>query len=148
MKELTGHAERTTPASHEQCMALLEAVDSYPNWYPAVVKSVEVLERNDQGRPTKAQTKLHVQHGPITRDFDLTMDVHVDPAGVVRLSRIPHHGSDGEKFDVTWRVSGAGPSQIRLDLAANLNVPRFLPLGDVGESMAAGFVNAATRALG
>jgi Polyketide cyclase / dehydrase and lipid transport len=148
VKELTGHAERTTPASHAQCMALLEAVDGYPNWYPEVVKSVEVLERNDQGRPTKAQTKLHVQHGPITRDFDLTMDVQVDPAGVVRLSRIPHHGSDGEKFDVTWRVSGAGPSQIRLDLAANLNVPRFLPLGDVGESMAAGFVNAATRALG
>jgi ribosome-associated toxin RatA of RatAB toxin-antitoxin module len=147
VKELTGHAERTTPASHERCMALLEAVDEYPNWYPEVVKSVEVLERNDQGRPTKAQTKLHVQHGPITRDFDLTMDVQVDPAGVVRLSRIPHHGSDGEKFDVTWRVSGAGPSQIRLDLAADLNVPRFLPLGDVGESTAAGFVNAATRAL-
>ena len=147
MKELTGHAERTTPASHERCMALLEAVDGYPNWYPEVVKSVEVLERNDQGRPTKAQTKLHVQHGPITRDFDLTMDVQVDPAGVVRLSRIPHHRSDGEKFDVTWRVSGAGPSQIRLDLAADLNVPRFLPVGDVGESMAAGFVNAATRAL-
>ena len=147
MKELTGHAERATPASPERCLSLLEAVDGYPNWYPEVVKSVAVLERNDQGRATKAQTKLHVQHGPITRDFDLTMDVEVDPGGVVKLRRIPHHGGDGEKFDVTWRVSGAGPTQIRLDLAANLNVPRFLPLGDVGESMAAGFVNAATRAL-
>jgi Polyketide cyclase / dehydrase and lipid transport len=147
VKELTGHAERATPASHERCMALLEAVDGYPGWYPEVVKSVEVLDRNDQGRPTRAQTRLHVQYGPITRDFDLTMGVQVDPAGVVKLSRIPHHGSDGEKFDVTWRVSGTGPSQIRLDLAANLNVPRFLPLGEVGESMAAGFVNAATKAL-
>ena len=128
-------------------MSLLEAVDGYPTWHPAVVKSVEVLERGPQGQPTKAQTKLHVQHGPITRDFDLTMDVQVDPAGTVKLSRIPHHGGDGEKFDVIWRVSGDGPTQIRLDLAANLNVPRFLPLGDVGESMAAGFVNAATTAL-
>jgi len=147
VKELTGHAQRATPASLEQCLTLLEAVDGYPNWYPEVVKSVEVLERNDRGRPTKAQTKLHVVHGPLTRDFDLTMNVQVDPTGVVKLTRVPHHGSDGEKFDVIWHVSGADPTQIRLDLAANLNVPRFLPLGDVGESMAAGFVNAATRAL-
>ena len=56
-------------------MALLAAVDRYPSWHPDVVKDVEVLERDDQGRPTKARTKLHVQHGPITRDFDLTMEV-------------------------------------------------------------------------
>jgi hypothetical protein len=129
-------------------MSLLEAVDQYPTWHPDVVKSVDVLERNDQGQPTKAQAKLHVQHGPITRDFDLTMDVQVDPAGTVKLSRIPHHGGDGEKFDVIWQVTGAGPSQIGLDLAAGLNVPRFLPLGDVGESLASGFVNAAATALG
>jgi Polyketide cyclase / dehydrase and lipid transport len=128
-------------------MTLLEAVDQYPSWHPTVVKSVDVLERNEQGRATKARAKLHVQHGPLTRDFDLTMDVQVDPAGTVKLSRIPHHGADDEKFDVIWRVSGDGPTQIRLDLAANLNVPRFLPLGDVGESLAAGFVNAATTAL-
>ena len=147
MKELTGHAQRTTPASHERCLSLLEAVDGYPSWYPEVVKSVEVLERNDHRRPTKAQTKLHVQHGPIVKDFDLLMDVQVDPTGMVKLSRIPHHGADAEKFDVIWRLTGAGPIQIRLDLAANLSVPRFVPLGDVGNSIAAGFVEAATRAL-
>ncbi len=147
MKELTGTASASTPASPEACIALLAAVDRYPSWHPDVVKDVEVLERDDQGQPTKARTKLHVQHGPVTRDFDLTMAVAVDPAGTVKLSRIPHERSDGEKFDVTWRVSGAGPSQIRLDLAANLDVPRFLPLGGVGDSMAGGFVSAATRAL-
>jgi hypothetical protein len=128
-------------------MSLLEAVDQYPTWYPAVVKSVEVVERNDQGRPTKAQTNLHVERGPIVKDFNLLMDVQVDPNGTVKLSRVPHHGSDAEKFDVIWRVSGSGPSQIRLDLAADLNVPRFLPLGDVGNALASGFVEAATKAL-
>ncbi len=147
MKELTGHAERTTPASQQQCLSLLAAVDRYPSWHPDVVKSVDVLERDDQGQPTQARTKLHVERGPIVRDFDLLMEVQVDPAGVVKLSRIPHHGGDGEKFDVIWRLRGAGPTQIRLDLAANLNVPRFLPLGDVGDSIASGFVNAATTAL-
>ena len=99
------------------------------------------------GRP-RSHAKLHVQHGPITRDFDLTMEVKRDPPGAVRLSRIPHHGSDGEKFDVNWFVSNASPTQISLDLAANLDVPRFLPLGGIGDAMAAGFVSAATRALG
>jgi hypothetical protein len=129
-------------------MSLLAAVDRYPSWHPQVVKSVEVLEVGDQGQPTKARAKLHVERGPMTRDFDLLMDVHVDPGGMVKLSRIPHHRADRERFDVIWWVTGSGPTQIRLDLAAMLNVPRFLPLGDVGESLAAGFVNAATRQLG
>ena len=147
MKELTGTASATTPASPEACLALLAAVDRYPSWHPDVVKSVDVLERDDQGQPTQARTKLHVQHGPITRDFDLTMAVAVDPAGTVKLSRIPHHRSDGEKFEVNWRVTGGQPTQIGLDLVAGLDVPRFLPLGGVGDSIAEGFVSAATRAL-
>ncbi len=147
MKELTGTASATTPASPEACIALLAAVDRYPSWHPDVVKAVDVLERDDHGHPSKVQAKLHVQHGPVTRDFDLTMDVQADPAGAVKLSRIPHHGRDGEKFEVSWHVDGGGPTRIRLDLAADLDVPRFLPLGGVGDSMAEGFVSAATRAL-
>lgn len=148
MKELTGRATGTTNASSEESLALLGAVDGYPNWYPEVVKSVDVLERDDQGQPTKVQAKLHVQHGPITRDFDLTMEVKRYPPGAVRLSRVPHDGSDGEKFDVNWFVGPVEPTAISLDLAANLDVPRFLPLGGIGDAMAGGFVSAATRKLG
>jgi len=148
VKELTGHAEGTTPASPEACLSLFADVDRYPDWYPDVVKQVEVLERDDQGRPTKAHTKLHVHYGPITHDFDLRMDVKHDPPGAVRMSRIPHGGGDGEKFDVNWFVSGASPTRIAVDLAANLDVPRFLPLGGIGDSIAQGFVSAATKELG
>jgi Polyketide cyclase / dehydrase and lipid transport len=148
VKELTGSASGTTNASSEESLALLAAVDRYPSWHSAVVKEVDVLERDDQGQPTKVRTKLHVQYGPITHDFDLKMAVKVDPAGAVKLSRIPHHGDDGEKFEVAWRVSGAGPTQIRLALDASLDVPRFLPLGGVGDSIADGFVNAARKELG
>ncbi len=148
MKELKGHAEGTTDATSEQCMSLFEAVDDYPSWHPEVVKSVEVVERDDDGQPTRVRTKLHVERGPLTHDFSLLMDVRINPSGGVMLRRVPHDGDDGEKFEVIWRLSGAAPTQIRLDLAASLNVPRFLPLGDVGDSMAAGFVNAAKRKLG
>lgn len=138
-----------TPASQGQCLSLLEAVDRYPSWHPTVVREAEVLERDGQGHPTKVRAKLHVERGPLTKDFDLTMAASVDPAGVVKMTRISHGPSDRERFDVTWRVGhgeGAG-SQIRLDLAANLSVPGFLPLGGVGDSLAGGFVDAAVRAL-
>ena len=129
-------------------MALFEDIDRYPTWHPDVVKEAEVLERDAQGHPTKAHCKLHVERGPMTRDFDLMMAVTVDPAGTVKLSRIPHQPSDGERFNVTWTVAGGNPSTtIQLDLLADLNVPRFIPLGGVGDEIAQGMVNAATRAL-
>src|ERR1700733_10985992 len=125
MKELTGSASATTVATPAQAMALLEAIEGYPSWAPDVVKEAEVLERDAGGHPTKARTKLHVERGPLTRDFNLLFDVKVDTAGRIALSRVPHEPSDGER----------------------LNVPRFMPLGDVGDATAQQLVSAATRAL-
>jgi Polyketide cyclase / dehydrase and lipid transport len=147
VKELTGSASAATPATPEQCLALLEAIDRYPTWHPDVVKQADVLERDPQGHPTKARCRLHVERGPLTRDFDLLMSVNVDPAGTIALRRIPHKPGDQERFDVTWRVEGGQSTRIGLDLAANLNVPRLVPLGGVGDSLAEGLVSAATRAL-
>ena len=148
MKELTGSASATTAASPEACMSLLTAIDRYPTWHPDVVKEAEVLERDADGHPTRARCKLHVERGPMTRDFDLVMSVKVDPAGTIELSRVPHEPADGERFNVTWRVEPAGGTRIRLELLADLDVPRFVPLGGVGDSIAEGMVSAATRALG
>ncbi|HYB26691.1 MAG TPA: SRPBCC family protein [Solirubrobacteraceae bacterium] len=148
MKELTGSAAGTTQASRDQTMLLLEDIDRYPSWYPEVVKEAEVLERDGQGRPTKAHTVLHVERGPLTKDFNLVMTVNVDPsAGTIALRRIPHGPDDPEQFDVTWSVDESNSTRIRLELAANLSVPRLIPLGGVGDSLAQGLVSAATRAL-
>ncbi len=147
MKELTGSASATTSASPERCVALLEAIDGYPSWTPEVVREAEVLERDGAGHPTRARTRLHVERGPLTRDFDLLFNVKVDAGGTVALTRIPHEPSDKERFDVTWKVGGGHGTRIELRLAANLDVPRFVPLGGVGDSMAADLVSAATRAL-
>jgi ribosome-associated toxin RatA of RatAB toxin-antitoxin module len=148
MKELTGNAAGTTGAPPERAFALLEDIDRYPTWYPEVIKEAEVLERDAQGHPTKAHCKLHVERGPMTRDFNLTMSVTVEPGRTVALKRIPHDSADQERFEVTWTVADGNPStSIQLNLLADLNVPRFLPLGDVGDGLAQGFVSAATREL-
>jgi hypothetical protein len=148
MKELTGQASAVTSAPSAQAMALLEAIDRYPSWAPDIVKEAEVVERDAGGHPTRARARLHVERGPLTRDFNLLFDVKVDPAGTIALRRIPHERSDQERFDVTWRVDDGHSSRIELKLVANLDVPRFIPLGGVGDAMAESLVSDAKRALG
>ena len=131
------------PAPLAQCVALVEAVDGYPVWYPEVVRGVEVLDRDARGVPTRAQTKLHLSVGPVTKDFDLLMAVTVEPPATVKLAKV---GGDAQ-FDVIWRLTEGENTRIELELKAGLDIPRFLPLGDVGNSAAQGFVAAASAEL-
>lgn len=148
MKELEATAATDVTASPEQCIALFEDVERYPVWYPEVVRRVEVVERDAAGRAVRATAELHISAGPIVRDFHMLLAVHSESPTAVTLERIPHEPSDDEKFTVAWRV-GAGGSRTRVQvrLAANLPVPRLLPVGTIGEGIAQGFVQAAARAL-
>ncbi len=143
MKELRGVASALVPTPLPQCLALLQAVDEYPVWYPEVVRAVDVRERDAYGVPTRAQTALHISVGPVTKDFDLLMAVTVEPPAIVKLAKV---GGDA-KFEVVWRLTEGDATRIELELDASLDVPRFLPLGDVGNSVAQGFVSAASAEL-
>jgi hypothetical protein len=147
MKELNGSAYSTVDATPAECMTLLEAVDGYPEWHPDVVKEVEVLARNDAGHPTRVRTKLHLVYGPLVKDFNLVMAVASDGRRRVKLTKVQDAHSGPEQFEVTWLVEDTGPTLIRLDLSASLDVPRFLPVGGVGDAMANGFVSAAVKQL-
>jgi hypothetical protein len=147
MKELHGSAYSSVDAPPDKCMALLEAVDRYPEWHPDVVQEVEVLAGND-GHPTRVRTKLHVARGPLVKDFKLVMSVASDGKRQVKLTKVQDAHSGPELFDVTWLVEDTGPTLIRLDLSASLDVPRFLPVGGVGDGLAEGFVAAAVKELG
>jgi Polyketide cyclase / dehydrase and lipid transport len=147
VKELTGNAAAEVSASRGECMALLADVERYPDWHPDVVRSVEVLERDAAGRATKARTALHVAYGPVTRDFEVTLDVQVQEPDVVRLVRIPHEPSDEERFEVNWRVRDGARRTIELGLGATLPVPRFLPVGGIGDGLAHEFAGAAAAAV-
>ena len=125
-------------------MALLEAVDRYPEWHPDVVKSVEVLERDTGGQPSKVRAKLRVERPPVAKDFVLLMAVAIDRPRAVDLSLVGDHP---ERFMVAWRLEPRDGTRIEIDLNANIDVPRFLPLGRLGDSVAEDFVAAAARAL-
>jgi hypothetical protein len=144
VKDLSGSASATTAAALETCLALVESVEAYPSWYPEVVRSVDVLERDPDGAATKARADLHLSQGPLSRDFEVTMAVEAQRPTTVRLKRIPHHPGDDEQFEVLWTLA---EGRISVDLSASLPVPRFLPIGGIGDAVARGFVDAAVRAL-
>ncbi len=143
MKELRGTATTVVPASPAQCLALVEAVDGYPAWYPDVVRTVDVVERDARGLPSRVQTVLHLSAGPLTKDFDLLMAVTVEPPATVKLVKV----GGSAKFQVIWRIHDGENTSLALEIDANLDAPRFLPLGGLGDSVAHGFVSAASAEL-
>lgn len=146
MKGLEATAAATVAATPEQCRALLIAIDRYPSWYPEAVRHAEVVERDSEGNPSRAQATVHVSAGPLVRDFELLLEVTASEREV-KLSRIPHEPSDPERFEIAWRIGPGPPTDLELHLEARLDVPRLLPVRSVGESLAQGFVEAASRAL-
>ncbi len=148
MKDLRGTASAVVRAPIEACLALLEAVDGYPAWHPAVVREVEVLERGADGKPLTARTLLHVSRGAIVKDFQLVMAVTVQRPSSVKLTKVPSGGSQ-QRFDVSWHLSDGPDSRTRIELTllAQLNVPRFVPVGGIGDTLAGGFVAAASEQL-
>jgi len=147
VKELSAAADASVEASPEACVSFLAEVDRYPRWYPEVVRSAEVLERDSGGLPVRARADVHLSLGPISHDLKLVLDVVVGPAREVRLTRVGEHPSDRERFQLLWRVDDGPPTGLRLELSAYVDVPRFVPVGALGGPLAQGFVGAAARAL-
>ena len=146
MRALQGSASETAATPLDACLALLAAIDAYPDWYPEGVREVEVLERDTAGQPTRVLTVLHVEVAGFNRDFHLTMDVEVDPGGRVALKKVKADPSD-PPFNVVWNLSEQDGTVIELELDTALPVPRLVPLRSVGDSIARSFVSAASRAL-
>ncbi len=146
MRSLHGSASETAAAPLDACLAFLAAIDNYPNWYPEGVRKVEVLERDATGQPTRVLTVLHVEVAGFNRDFHLTMDVEIDPGRRVALKKVKADPSD-PPFDVVWNLRQGDGTVIELEVDTALPLPRLVPLGGVGDSIARSFVSAARRAL-
>jgi hypothetical protein len=143
LKDLHGSASTPVSAPPERCIALLAAVDRYPTWYPEVIREVDVLERGDDGLPRRARTTVHLAVGPLAENFHFEVAVDVKPPLVV-ISRLPGGGPDPEQLEVRWHVRRGN---LDVEVTARLNVPRLLPVGGAGDSVAHGFAEAARRVL-
>jgi len=149
MKQLYATAGATTSASLERCFEFLSAIEGYPRWYPSRIVEAEHLDHDAAGLPTRARAILHFAHGPLAKQFPVNLSVITRHLHSVELRRLPEHPKDDEQLSVAWRLfDGALARRIEVELRAHLAVPRFLPVGGMAESIAKGFVDAATGALG
>ncbi|HTQ67930.1 MAG TPA: hypothetical protein VMI13_04505 [Solirubrobacteraceae bacterium] len=147
MKHLHGNARATVEVPIDACLAFLAALEAYPSWYPDVVRKVEVVEMGKDGLPRRAETKLHLSWGPVSRDLDLLLAVRVQKPGLVQLSHVPRGQSTGASFDATWQLDGRAATELELELDATMPVPGLVPLVGVGDAFADGFIEAAVRGL-
>ncbi len=150
MKRLFGHADGICRASAAATVRLLRAVDQYPSWHYEVVRRVVVIERDAAGHPRMLEATLRVPVGPISVDIDLALALDAELPDRVTLRRLPNDPDDRETFLADWRLEPREPeeTEIRLDVVGDLDVPRLVPIGDVGDRLAKGFVEAAAAALG
>lgn len=145
-RDFHGEAAEVTSAPQDDCYALVAAVDRYPEWCPDIVREVDVLERREDGQPSRVRMTMHVARGLISREFNLFLRVVVEPPASVKLARVTDHPTNQE-FNATWLLRPAASTRIALALDAKLRVPSYIRAGGIGETVAEGFVTAACRAL-
>jgi hypothetical protein len=146
MRDFHGAAAEVVAAPVEDCLALLAAVDRYPDWCPDIVRGVDVLDRDAGGQPSRVRMTIHIARGAVIREFDLFLAIVVEPPGTVKLTRVTDHPTSQE-FNATWLLRPGGSTRVALELDAKLRVPWYVPADGVGDAIAEGWVTAAGRAL-
>lgn len=147
MKELQGRARAELDVPPDDCFALLAAVERYPDWFD-VISRVEILEDELDGTPGLARAELHVPQSPFGQHFELFVAVQTEAPVVVTLTRVPDGPADQDRLELSWRMEGDGSTwlEFEFDAAASF-VPGFFPVGDAGEAIARGAIEAARTAL-
>jgi hypothetical protein len=148
LKHLAAASTAETPADPRECLELLRAIEQYPSWYSHAVREVEVRERDGDGRPSRAHVVLHVSIGPFHKDLPFDLAVSQPAEDAISLVRIPMDPGDQERFVAEWRVEPGPPTKLRIELDADLAVPRLVPTAGVGEALAQGLVRAAVAEIG
>ena len=114
--------ERTTiKASPEHCFAIALDFDRYPEW-AADIKSVEVLERDDEGRGTKVRFRAAAMGQSIR--YTLAYDYADAPR---TLAWVQTEGDVTRKLDGSYifepSADGTGGTDMTYHLVAELKVP-------------------------
>lgn len=117
-------AEQTTErmlvdASPERCFEVVSDIESYPQWV-ADLKRVDVLERDEQGRPTVAAFRA-AAFGRST-SYTLAYDYTKAPTEFAWVQR---DGDLTNRLDGYYRFRSApdGRTEITYQLVAELRVP-------------------------
>ena len=140
--------ERVVDAAPADVYAVVDDVEAYPEWMTGV-ESVDVNERGPDGRVSLARIHMELPIPLVKGAFAFTGAIDRTPPSRVTLRRKPSKAGDEQSLTVDWRLSPEGSgTRVRLEMEANVDVPRFAPLGGAADSMATGFADALVERLG
>src|SRR5262249_43327012 len=91
-----GEAAEVVAGPREICLAVLAAVDRYPDWCPDVIREVVVLDRGADGQPSSVRMTMHIARGGLVKEFNLFLAIFVEPPGSVKLTRVTDHPTNQE----------------------------------------------------
>lgn len=147
MKQLQGSAIAETELPVEDCFALLASIDRYPAWFE-IVREVEILDREADGRPRLARVEIVVPQSPFGTDFSFMVAVEVDRPVKMRFTKLPDGPADEDRIELTWWVRENGWTEIEFEFDAAVSfVPGYLPVGGAGDVIAEIILDAATTAF-
>jgi len=106
-------------ASPQRCYDALTDFEHVPEWQGAV-RSIEVLERDDQGRGTVVQYEVDAK---VKRVRYKLRQVHEPPS---RLGS-EYLGGDFRDFSGEWRFVDLGGERTRAELDLRIDPGRFVP---------------------
>jgi ribosome-associated toxin RatA of RatAB toxin-antitoxin module len=147
LKQLQGSASAEIELPVEDCFALLASIDRYPVWFE-MVREVEILDREPDGRARLARVEIYVPQSPFGTDFSFIVAVEADRPAKMQLTKLPDGPADEDRIKLTWRMRENGWTEIEFEFDAVVSfVPGYLPVGSAGDVIAEVILDAATTAF-
>jgi ribosome-associated toxin RatA of RatAB toxin-antitoxin module len=147
LKQLQGSASAEIEVPVEDCFALLASIDRYPAWFE-VIREVEILDREPDGRPRLARVQIYVPQSPFGTDFELLVEIQAERPEAMQFTKLPAGPADQDRLEFTWRMRENGWTEIEFEFDAVVSfVPAYLPMGGAGDVIAEVILGAATTAF-
>jgi uncharacterized protein YndB with AHSA1/START domain len=106
MTLVEGSSSAEIPAPIDRCWAVVAALDEAPRWQQGL-ESVDVIERDDQGRPLICDTVNDVKFTKVRCRVRLAYD----PPHRVSFTRV--QSDDVDAMDGAWELQELGPDRTR-----------------------------------
>ncbi len=114
----SGTSSIDVDATTEELMAIVCDLDAYPDWLPDV-KGVEVLDYDDEGRPTASEMTVDVK----LKTVQYTLDYEYE--GDSKMSWLSRPGGDVKHIEgsYTFEINDDGGTTVTYELAIDPGFP-------------------------
>ena len=120
MAQFGGSATAEIEASRQRCYELAADVERYPEWHP-VIESLEVLDRDSDGRATHARLVVDASVSTVTVEVDFSYEA-------IAAVECRRRSGDLKEMSTRFDFTELEPDRTRLDYSTGLDPGRMLSM--------------------